>query len=180
MAASSQASWQPERRRGRSSTVSGRSHTTTGHGDMTPARAAGAPRMHGANRVKAPTARVRVARWRLPAPNGELHRRRPPRRRTSDGEPPRRRTVMSRLMAGASGPIPCRNPILARPGAPRAMPSLPNGHDYAARGPFQTRHRTNVGPGNAFTFVRPRELGKGGVLHPTCCNMRATEPAPVP
>lgn len=50
-------------------------------------------------------------------------------------------------------------------GEPPFVP-FPTVMDYGQPGPFMTMTETNVGPANAFTLVRPRELGRGGVLHP--------------
>jgi len=69
--------------------------------------------------------------------------------------------------APAQAPPPARDepaPAAAEPEPP--FVAFPAVTDYAAPGPFETVTESNTGPNNAFTFVRPRELGKGGVVHP--------------
>lgn len=59
--------------------------------------------------------------------------------------------------AGAT-PLPDAGPALT--GNP--LPA----NDPGSRGSFKVTTENNVGPDQAFTLVRPTELGKGGVLHP--------------
>lgn len=42
----------------------------------------------------------------------------------------------------------------------------PSSANPAMNGPYAATTEENVGPGSAFTLVRPRELGMGGVKHP--------------
>ena len=76
-------------------------------------------------------------------------------------------TPQARDAGSSDASTPATGDAGAQAGSDASGPANPPGSaNPAMNGPFAPMTEMNVGPGMAFTLVRPRELGMGGVKHP--------------
>jgi hypothetical protein len=68
--------------------------------------------------------------------------------------------------AAADTAVPAARNDASTPTEPTGPSNPPGAADPAKNGPYPPMTEQNVGPGMAFTLVRPRELGANGIKHP--------------